>query len=95
MAAPERICIICYDVTDNRERARVAKVLEERMVRVQKSVFEARMTLAEAKRLFERARMEVSEEAGLRLYALPPAALAECLRDGGAPFPEAHEFWIL
>jgi len=53
MAAPERFCVICYDLSDNRERARVAKVLENHMVRVQKSVFEARMTLEAVRQLFD------------------------------------------
>jgi CRISPR-associated protein Cas2 len=95
MRKGEKICVLVYDIGDNKERARVAKIAEEQMVRVQKSVFEARLTQKEASALFERARKEVSENGALRLYIFPDTALPACLNDGGAPFPELHEFWVL
>ena len=36
--------LVCYDVTDDRERSRVAKVVEGFGLRIQLSVFECRLT---------------------------------------------------
>ncbi|MEM9543148.1 MAG: CRISPR-associated endonuclease Cas2 [Cyanobacteria bacterium P01_E01_bin.42] len=38
------IYLICYDITDNRRRTKVSKLLEAYGIRIQKSVFEATLT---------------------------------------------------
>ena len=44
MARTEMLVVMTYDVSDNKRRRRLSKHLETRMTRVQKSVFEARLT---------------------------------------------------
>ena len=64
--------VIIYDVTDNKRRNRLAKLLEGYGVRVQKSAFEARLTkrnystmLGQAKRIID------TESDSLKTYLLP------------------------
>ena len=45
----EQAHIIAYDITDRRRRSRVARFLEARGARVQKSVFVSRLTPAAAR----------------------------------------------
>lgn len=87
--------VVCYDVVSAGPRRRIAKLLEERMVRVQQSVFEARMTARAANRLFDRARGMAEEEDSLRMYVLPRGGLTRSRVAGGAPLPEEGSFWIL
>ena len=87
--------VICYDVVGAASRRRVATLLEERMVRVQQSVFEARMTARAANRLFDLATRMIEEEDSLRMYVMSRSGLAKSRVAGGAPLPEEGSFWLL
>lgn len=93
MADP--VFVICYDVVRDRTRRRVSAALEKTMVRVQDSVFEARLNPALARRLF--AEVAALGDAGdrFRLYGLNAASVEMCAVHGGAPMPEAEPFWLL
>jgi CRISPR-associated protein Cas2 len=77
------LVIVCYDVcTETREGRRrlrrVAKVCESTGQRVQKSVFECKVTLAELETLERRLLSEINElQDCLRLYRLPETRGAE------------------
>ncbi|MGS0757612.1 CRISPR-associated endonuclease Cas2, partial [Roseateles sp. GG27B] len=77
------LVIVCYDVcTETREGRRrlrrVAKVCESTGQRVQKSVFECKVTLAELETLERRLLSEINElQDCLRLYRLPDTRGAE------------------
>lgn len=82
------LIIVCYDVsTENRSGRRrlrrVAKVCESTGQRVQKSVFECRVTLAEFELLERRllAEIEPTQDC-LRLYRLPDTRGAEVREHG-------------
>ncbi len=94
MAETEMVMVFCYDVADARRRRRAAAALEERAVRVQESVFEARMTTTAAQRLFDRVSAKLEAGDSLRLYAVSAAGLRHCRASGGAPLPEDHDFWL-
>jgi CRISPR-associated protein Cas2 len=70
------LVIVCYDVTTEtregrRRLRRVAKVCESTGQRVQKSVFECKVTLAELEALERRLLAEISLDADcLRLYRM-------------------------
>jgi CRISPR-associated protein Cas2 len=89
------VFIICYDITRPATRRRVAALLEEDMVRVQMSVFEARLDKAVADRLFAEASSIVDDGDRLRLYALTSQGLAQSATHGGIPLPEEGGFWLL
>ena len=87
--------VFCYDIGSDRRRARVADLLEQRAVRVQQSVFEARLTAVAAQRLADRLWREMDPDDSLRVYAVTAAGLRASLSRGGAPLAEDREFWLL
>lgn len=89
------IFIICYDISRATTRRRVSALLEEVMVRVQMSVFEARLDKNVADRLFAEASAMVDDGDRLRLYALTSQGLAQSATYGGIPLPEEGGFWLL
>jgi CRISPR-associated protein Cas2 len=89
------LMVYCYDVVSDRVRARVAAVLEETAVRVQKSVFEARLGRAQAETLFERAARLLDEGDSLRMYAVSRPGLERSRTEGGGPIAEDGDFWIV
>jgi len=95
MAETRMLTVITYDISRPRVRARVADVLEARMVRVQDSVFEAHLTRRESVALFARIRRLVQPGDLLRLYAVPHAGRARCHTHGGAPIAEEGGALIL
>lgn len=94
MAETEMVMVFCYDISDARVRRRVAGVLEERAVRVQESVFEARLTPRRAQALFRTAARELGRGDSLRLYAVSAAGMRVSRSAGGAPLPEDHDFYL-
>lgn len=87
--------IISYDISENRRRARVSKVLLGFGERVQESVFECFLDVAQRQMLRERlAKLIKPEEDNVRIYHL-------CERCGrrveaiGAPPPVERRAYIL
>ncbi|HJN25103.1 MAG TPA: CRISPR-associated endonuclease Cas2 [Rhodospirillales bacterium] len=95
MAATEMVMIFCYDITERGNRAQVSGILEDSGVRVQKSVFESRLTRKAADALFQRLSAFIEKGDSLRMYALSNSGLARSRIEGGAPLPEKGEFWIV
>jgi CRISPR-associated protein Cas2 len=89
------LMVIAYDIVRARTRARVADLLEEHAVRVQDSVFEARLTRAAATRLFARAKRLIEPADSLRMYAVTAAGLERSQVAGGAPLPDDADYWIV
>lgn len=58
----EKFVVVCYDISDNKRRNRVANVLEDYGVRVQYSVFECLLTEELLKMLKVRLASEIEEE---------------------------------
>ena len=82
------LIIVCYDVSTDtkagrRRLRRVAKVCESTGQRVQKSVFECQVTLAEFENVERRllAEIDLGQDC-LRLYRLPDARGAEVREHG-------------
>lgn len=95
MASAEMLMVFCYDVADDRRRRRVAAVLEAAAVRVQKSVFEARMDEAAADRLALKAARYLGSDDSLRVYAIGAHGRTRSRAYGPLPLPEAQEFYLL
>ncbi|WP_445612496.1 CRISPR-associated endonuclease Cas2 [Geobacillus sp. YF-1] len=62
--------LVCYDIEDTKKRNKLAKWLLNYGIRVQKSVFEAYLTAAEAMEMMEGARPWIGEGDSLRVYEL-------------------------
>jgi len=81
------LALIAYDVTHDRDRARLADWLEARMTRVQDSLFEGWMTRSEAEATALRAAALVEPDDSVRLYLVPRGAVADCRAWGFPPAP--------
>jgi CRISPR-associated protein Cas2 len=95
MPARRHAYVFAYDIRRDTARSRVAALLEERLVRVQKSVFEGRMTPGAARRLAQRIRIAMGPDDSLRVYALTEDALAASFVHAATPLPEASGYMIL
>ncbi len=95
MAESEHTIVLCYDIVRPRTRRRVAGFLEERLVRVQQSVFEGRLTPTRAHRLFDIVADMTDPGDSLRLYVMTQEGLMKSRAHGGAPLPEEGEFLLL
>ncbi|WP_377292721.1 CRISPR-associated endonuclease Cas2 [Rhizobium sp. SG2393] len=94
MAETEHAIVLCYDISRAATRRRVAAFLEDRLVRVQQSVFEGRMTPTAARTLFAATVTRLDPGDGLRLYVLDRDGLSKSLAHGGAPLPEESSFYL-
>ena len=93
--ANELTVVIAYDVESNNVRRRVAKLLQAELARVQKSVFEGRLTQAAADDLFSAVERELESGDRARLYVIHAAALGQCHASGGTPLPHDGAFWLV
>ena len=62
--------IACYDVSSNRHRTRVERMLKKHGVRVQKSVFEIRISSHDLVRLLKDCRKFIAKGDSLRIYRM-------------------------
>jgi len=91
----EPLFVFCYDIARDRPRRKVAELLEKHCVRVQKSVFEARLPASGAERLARRAAIELHPGDSLRVYAITADGLARSRAYGPLPLPEEQDFYLL
>lgn len=95
MAEPRHVRVFAYDIAKNKVRNKVAAALEEVAVRVQYSVFEARLTERQVDQLMRRIEPLFEKGDKLRVYTLSDRMMASCRSVGGTPLPERHDFWLL
>ena len=62
--------VIAYDVTDNSHRTKLAQLLLGYGDRVQKSVFEARLSASEVREVLKAAAKHIDKGDSLRIYPL-------------------------
>jgi len=63
--------VVCYDIIDDRKRAKVAKVMQSYGVRVQKSVFDCRITYHQYMKMRRQLEKVIDfEEDSIRYYSL-------------------------
>lgn len=70
MARGEMLTVFSYDIGANRKRRKAAAILEEAASRVQKSVFETRMSRNRAEAVAQRVAALLDPGDSLRVYVL-------------------------
>lgn len=95
MAETPMLMVFAYDIAEDRQRARVAKLLEDRLTRVQDSVFEGWLTDAAAKTLGDQLVLHLDEGDSLRIYAVAGNALSRCIIYDELPLAEPHDCWFV
>jgi len=90
----ERLYVFCYDVSDRRARNRIAKRLEDNAVRVQRSVFEARLTARRAKSVARGAARHLGPGDSLKVYAVGASGFTHCMAFGAALLPASGDYLL-
>lgn len=82
------LTVITYDISDDRRRSQLSTFLEGYGRRVQYSVFECYLSLAEMRQLYQQVKRRVKpEEDSVRMYWLSEKAVSRVLTVG-SPAPE-------
>jgi CRISPR-associated protein Cas2 len=87
--------IIAYDISSDQRRRRIAKILEARAVRVQESLFEARLTHRTADKLMAQLLKLQGPGDSVRLYTVPDSQLDRCREAGGPAIDTGGRFWLV
>ncbi len=96
MAREQHLRVLCYDVSCDRTRRRIARILEEKASRVQYSVFEARLTANQIRRLAVRVEALLDKGDSLRVYTIGRSGERHCRVYGsGVPVEAEAGFWLL
>jgi CRISPR-associated protein Cas2 len=89
------LTVFSYDVAEDRRRRKVARVLEDAATRVQKSVFETRMTKARAEAVAQRVAALLGETDSLRVYVLgADGETRSRVYGNAAPFESDEGYWL-
>lgn len=87
--------ILCYDIADDRRRARLVQVLKNYAERIQESVFSAEIDPNQAKELLDHAAPLLSPEDRLHLFPLCAACEKQVQTRGQAYLPHDEDTYIL
>ena len=95
MARGEMLTVFSYDVSSNKRRRKVARLLENTATRVQYSVFETRMTRQKADALSQRIAAHLGDGDSLRLYVIGHDGERRSRVYGdAAPFESDEGYWL-
>lgn len=89
------VYVFCYDIERDRDRTKVADLLSNHLVRVQKSVFEGRMAREDAYRLARKVVRRLGLSDSLRVYCIEVGGLEKSFAFGPQPLPEQHDFYLV
>lgn len=96
MSRVEMLTVFTYDVSDNRRRRKVSKLLEDVATRVQYSVFEVRMSGTRAEIISQRIAALLGPGDSLRVYAIGADGLRRSRVYGdAAPFETEEGYWLV
>ena len=93
--AYDPVRVIAYDTNSDARRRKLSSLLEDNAVRVQYSVFEARMNDKRLKSMVAEIKNIITAEDKIRIYTLDQNSLARSYSFGGSPLPERQDFWLL
>ena len=95
MARGEMLTVFSYDVSENKRRRKIARLLEDAATRVQYSVFETRMTRRRAEVIAQRLAAYLGEGDSLRVYVIGhDGERRSRVYGSGAPFESDQGYWL-
>jgi CRISPR-associated protein Cas2 len=96
MSRDSHLRILCYDISCNKRRRRVATLLEDQATRVQESVFEARLTNRKLSTLVKALARVIDTPDSLRVYTIGKSGEGHCTVLGmGIPIEIETGFWLV
>jgi len=87
--------VVCYDIPDDRRRARAGKVLEGFGGRVQKSVFECNLKDEQVKKLKDKLSRVIRDDDSLRYYHLCAQCIARVETVNGPPVEKVQPYFAV
>ena len=87
--------VVSYDISDDRKRNKVAKILFDFGKRVQYSVFECILEDDHFKKMVGRLKRAVSQEDSVRIYPLCMKCKSSAITMGGGDITEDESVYIL
>lgn len=95
MARGEMLTVFSYDVSSDKRRRKIARLLEDAATRVQYSVFETRMTRARTEALSQRLASLLGDGDSLRVYVIGhDGERRSRIYGDGAPFESDEGYWL-
>ncbi|NIZ11936.1 CRISPR-associated endonuclease Cas2 [Phaeobacter sp. HF9A] len=95
MPRGEMLTVFSYDVSSNKRRRKIARLLEDAATRVQYSVFETRMSRQTAEALCQQLAAHLGEGDSLRLYVIGHDGERRSRVFGdAAPFESDEGYWL-
>ncbi len=92
----ENSYLAIYDISDGRRLNKVAAILQDYGVRIQKSVFELRLSETARREMERRLRAVIEEEEdGIKIFPLCASCEAGKQGLGAVSFPSGDSSWIL
>jgi len=95
MARGEMLTVFSYDVSRDKNRRKIARLLEDAATRVQYSVFETRMSKARAESLAQRLASLLGDGDSLRVYVIGhDGEQRSHVYGDAAPFESDEGYWL-
>lgn len=96
MARGEMLTVFSYDVSKDKNRRKIARLLEDNATRVQYSVFEVRMSRQKAETIAQRLAAWLEAGDSLRVYVIGhDGERRSRIYGDGAPFESTEGYWLL
>lgn len=96
MSRNQKLRVLCYDVSSNKRRRKIARLLEDVASRVQYSVFETRMSQKALARVVRQVEEHLEKGDSLRVYTIARPGERHCeVRGSGVPIEKEAGFWLL
>ncbi len=95
MSEFDGITVVCYDITSDAVRGRLASQLEEIGTRVQYSIFEVRGQMIALNKICVKSSLLLRSGDSIRLYPLAKAAFQRVKIFGDGPKVEDQDFYML
>ena len=89
------VFVICYDIENDKNRTKLAQLCEEFAVRVQKSVYEARLPPEKMQEYAQKCQKFISDGDSLRIYHLGADNIKKSYSIGGAPITDLLPYWMV
>lgn len=95
MAHRNWLRVFTYDVSSNKRRRKVSRILEDQASRVQLSVFEGRLSDHSVKKIVERIEGLLEKGDSLRVYSIGKNGERYCRVYGdGVPVEKENAYWL-
>ena len=96
MSRNSKLRVLCYDVSSDVRRRKIARILEDCASRVQLSVFEARLTPIALQKVLAKVQEQLDKDDSLRVYTIGVTGERHCeVLGGGTPIEPEGAFWLL